>query len=130
MEDATTKHSGSRTVSRVKAAHHPRSPGAVDVRAIPAQPRRRSSCTVGRPSILPPPVRAAVPRLAPFLLRSKCCLPGIEQDRRRRQTTVMTDTRPTHDAAYKHLFTQPRMVQDLLKGFAARDWSGTLNLET
>ena len=42
----------------------------------------------------------------------------------------MTDTRPTHDAAYKHLFAQPRMVQDLLKGFAARDWSGTLNLES
>ena len=27
----------------------------------------------------------------------------------------MTETRPTHDAAYKHLFTQPRMVQDLLE---------------
>ena len=42
----------------------------------------------------------------------------------------MTDTRPTHDAAYKHLFTQPRMVQDLLEGFAARDWSHTLDLDS
>jgi hypothetical protein len=42
----------------------------------------------------------------------------------------MTDTRPTHDAAYKHLFTQPRMVQDLLEGFAAQGWSETLDLES
>ena len=42
----------------------------------------------------------------------------------------MTETRPTHDAAYKHLFTQPRMVQDLLEGFAARDWSDTLDLDS
>ena len=42
----------------------------------------------------------------------------------------MTDTRQTHDAAYKHLFTQPRMVQDLLEGFAARDWSDTLDLDS
>ena len=42
----------------------------------------------------------------------------------------MTDTRPTHGAAYKHLFIQPRMVPDLLKGFAARDWSDTLNFES
>ena len=38
----------------------------------------------------------------------------------------MTD----HDAAYKHLFTQPRMVQDLLEGFAARDWSDALDLDS
>ena len=42
----------------------------------------------------------------------------------------MTDTRPTHDAAYKHLFSQPRMVQDLLEGFAARDRSDTLDLDS
>ena len=42
----------------------------------------------------------------------------------------MTDTRQTHDAAYKHLFTQPRMIQDLLEGFAARDWSDTLDLDS
>ena len=31
------------------------------------------------------------------------------------------------DAAYKRLFSRPRMVRDLLSGFAARDWSGTLD---
>ncbi len=49
--------------------------------------------------------------------------------RRQRQTT-MTDMRPTHDAAYKQLFSQPRMVQDLLEGFAARGWSDALDLES
>ena len=32
------------------------------------------------------------------------------------------------DAAYKRLFSRPRMVRDLLLGFAARDWSGALDL--
>ena len=32
------------------------------------------------------------------------------------------------DAAYKRLFSRPRMVRDLLRGFAARDWSGALDL--
>ena len=31
------------------------------------------------------------------------------------------------DAAYKQLFSRPRMVRDLLQGFAARDWSGALD---
>ena len=31
------------------------------------------------------------------------------------------------DAAYKRLFSRPRMVRDLLSGFAARDWSGALD---
>ena len=31
------------------------------------------------------------------------------------------------DAAYKRLFSRPRMVRDLLRGFAARDWSGALD---
>ena len=31
------------------------------------------------------------------------------------------------DAAYKRLFSRPRMVQDLLRGFAARGWSGALD---
>ena len=35
-----------------------------------------------------------------------------------------------HDAAYKQLFSQPRMVRDLLDGFAARSWSGALDLDT
>ena len=29
--------------------------------------------------------------------------------------------------AYKRLFSRPRMVHDLLRGFAARDWSGDLD---
>ena len=31
------------------------------------------------------------------------------------------------DAAYKRLFARPGMVRDLLRGFAARDWSGALD---
>ena len=32
------------------------------------------------------------------------------------------------DPAYKRLFSRPRMVRDLLHGFAARDWSAELDL--
>ena len=35
-----------------------------------------------------------------------------------------------HDAAYKLLFSRPRMVRDLLDGFAARSWSGSLDFES
>ena len=35
-----------------------------------------------------------------------------------------------HDAAYKSLFSHPRMVADLLRGFAAREWSDDLDFET
>ena len=35
-----------------------------------------------------------------------------------------------HDAAYKLLFSRPRMVRDLLDGFAARDWSSALDFES
>ena len=35
-----------------------------------------------------------------------------------------------HDPGYKRLFSQPRMVQDLLRGFAARDWSEALDFST
>ncbi len=31
------------------------------------------------------------------------------------------------DPAYKQLFSRPRMVEDLLHGFAARDWSRSLD---
>ena len=37
---------------------------------------------------------------------------------------------PMHDAAYKNLFSHPRMVEDLLRGFAARGWSDRLDFET
>ena len=35
-----------------------------------------------------------------------------------------------HDAAYKDLFSRPRMVEDLLCGFAARGWSDALDFST
>ena len=35
-----------------------------------------------------------------------------------------------HDAAYKLLFSHPRMVEDLLRGFAAGGWSDTLDFST
>ena len=35
-----------------------------------------------------------------------------------------------HDAAYKDLFSHPRMVEDLLRGFAAREWSDALDFST
>ena len=34
------------------------------------------------------------------------------------------------DAAYKNLFSHPRMVEDLLRGFAAREWSERLDFHT
>ena len=37
---------------------------------------------------------------------------------------------PMHDAAYKDLFSHPRMVVDLLRGFAAREWSDALDFST
>ena len=35
-----------------------------------------------------------------------------------------------HDAAYKLLFSHPRMVEDLLRGFAASGWSDSLDFST
>ena len=35
-----------------------------------------------------------------------------------------------HDPAYKLLFSRPRMVRDLLEGFAARGWSGALDFDS
>ena len=35
-----------------------------------------------------------------------------------------------HDSAYKLMFSRPRMVRDLLDGFAARGWSGALDFES
>ena len=35
-----------------------------------------------------------------------------------------------HDPAYKRLFSHPRMVEDLLRGFAAREWSDALDFTT
>ena len=37
---------------------------------------------------------------------------------------------PVHDAAYKDLFSHPRMVEDLLRGFAAPEWSDALDFST
>ncbi len=35
-----------------------------------------------------------------------------------------------HDSAYKLLFSRPRMVRDLLDGFAARGWGAALDFDT
>ena len=35
-----------------------------------------------------------------------------------------------HDERYKTIFAFPRMVEDLLRGFAARDWAGELDFST
>lgn len=35
-----------------------------------------------------------------------------------------------HDPAYKRLFSQPHMVQDLMRGFVAPDWSDELDFST
>lgn len=35
-----------------------------------------------------------------------------------------------NDPAYKRLFSQPRMVQNLMSGFVARDWSDALDFST
>ena len=35
-----------------------------------------------------------------------------------------------HDPAYKLIFSRPRMVRDLLDGFAARGWSDALDFDT
>ena len=35
-----------------------------------------------------------------------------------------------HDPAYKRLFSHPRMVEDLLRGFAAGEWSDALDFTT
>ena len=35
-----------------------------------------------------------------------------------------------HDPAYKLLFSRPRVVRDLLEGFAARSWSGALDFDS
>ena len=35
-----------------------------------------------------------------------------------------------HDAVYKSFFARPRMVRDLLEGFAARSWSDALDFDT
>ena len=39
----------------------------------------------------------------------------------------MMQSVPMDDPAYKRLFSRPRMVRDLLRGFAARDWSDALD---
>ncbi|MCY4660758.1 MAG: Rpn family recombination-promoting nuclease/putative transposase [Acidobacteria bacterium] len=42
----------------------------------------------------------------------------------------MTDNTPDAHAAFKQLFSHPRMVRDLLDGFVARGWCDALDLET
>ena len=35
-----------------------------------------------------------------------------------------------HDETYKKLFAFPRMVEDLMRGFAARDWAEAIDFST
>ena len=44
--------------------------------------------------------------------------------------SVLCHSAPMHDAAYKGLFSHRQMVEDLLRGFAAREWSDKLDFET
>ena len=37
---------------------------------------------------------------------------------------------PTHDNAYKHLFSHPQAVRDLLRGFVEEDWVALLDFDT
>ena len=43
---------------------------------------------------------------------------------------MMEKHRPMHDPGYKRLFSRPRMIRDLLAGFAARGWSETLDFDS
>ena len=89
------------------------------------------------------PWHAGRPALAPFLLLNHRVdrLPNagaLSQPRRERRTPRPPPVRMTgdqrgsgmHDPAYKLLFSRPRMVRDLLDGFAARGWSGALDFDT
>ena len=38
--------------------------------------------------------------------------------------------RCVHDERYKTIFVHPRMVEDLLRGFVAREWSGAIDFST
>ena len=38
--------------------------------------------------------------------------------------------RPIHDKRYKTIFAFPRMIEDLLRGFAAREWADKLDFST
>ena len=61
--------------------------------------------------------------------------PALQRPRSPRGQRARMDGRPRYDCgvaamddpAYKQLFSRPRMVEDLLHGFAARDWSGALD---
>ncbi len=37
---------------------------------------------------------------------------------------------PGHDNAYKHIFSHPRLVEDLLRGFVPEDWVGGVDFST
>ncbi len=42
----------------------------------------------------------------------------------------MTNTNTPHDSGYKHLFSHPEMVKDLLQGFVPQDWVKELDFST
>ena len=59
----------------------------------------------------------------PFTPDHSILAPAVPKARQRYSAFV-------HDAAYKSLFSYPRMVEDLLRGFVAADWSDALDLST
>ena len=115
----------------------PLCPIALNVRATPGLqfPGRRPLAARSFP------VHAGRPALAPFLLlkptaSTGCRIPGrFRNPGESRRTPPVRMTRDQegsrmHDPAYKLLFARPRMVRDLLDGFAARGWSGALDFDT
>ena len=114
-------------------------PQRVDVRATPGLQFLRRRPLVARSF----PVHAGRPALAPFLLLKhrvdRLPNPEVLSQPRRGRRTPRTLRGPhdsgsrgsgMHDPAYKLLFARPRMVRDLLDGFAARGWSGALDFDT
>ena len=113
-------------------------PQRVDVRATPGLQFLRRRPLAARSF----PVHAGRPALAPFLLLKH------RVDRLPNPEALATPARAPHaahaagphdsgsrgsgmhDPAYKLLFSRPRMVRDLLDGFAARGWSGALDFDT
>ena len=62
-------------------------------------------------------------RRDPFAPVHSSLSPAVPKARQRYSAFV-------HDAAYKNLFSHPRMVEDLLRGFVAAGWSDALDLAT
>ena len=62
----------------------------------------------------------------------ECRADVLRRSRRRAHTDspAACHPRPMHDERYKTIFASPHMVEDLLRGFAAREWAGELDFST